>query len=209
MSSITQLNSYQRSPWCFQAVFTIQSHNVTHCQVLVSDCDLRSFINIPHNFSCDLCRRYSQQFVRSVHLWRTPITESFFTRFFFFCHICQVQPGVLFYLQLNSSIWLQLIRQRKKSAKVSFIKAFWQLSLQRNHIFPRERSTVGQNCHSRTMLDQDCLSVWVSRHRGACNFNRYVIFINQPVFLTELDCLCVTVFTGNEMRQNGVSWGSL
>lgn len=50
----------------------------------MSDCNLRSFINIPHNFSCDLCRSFSQQFVRSVHLWRTPITESFFTRFFFF-----------------------------------------------------------------------------------------------------------------------------
>lgn len=168
-----------------------------------------------YKYSSQLFLWFMPQVFPAICLFRASVKDSNYWKLFhtffiyFFCHICKVQPGVLFYLQLNSSIWLQLIRQRKKSANVSFIKAFWQLSLERNHIFPRERSTVGQNCHSRTMLDQDCLSVWVSRHRGACNFNRYVIFINQPVFLTELDCLCVTVFTGNEMRQNSVSWGSL
>lgn len=47
-----------------------------------SDCNLRSFINIPHSLSCDLCRRYSHQFVRSIHLWKTPIIEIFFSHFF-------------------------------------------------------------------------------------------------------------------------------
>lgn len=124
----------------------------------------------------------------------------------FFCHICKVQPGVFI---VNSTVKLRLIHQRKKSASLSFIKAFWQLSLQRNHIFPREQGTGGRTCHTCTMPDQDCLSVWVSRHRGACNSNRFVIFINQPVSLKELDCLCVTAFTGNDSRQNSFCLWSL
>lgn len=96
--------------------------------------------------------------------------------FFFLSHL----QGAI---KVSSLIFLSTVicptgidTSKQKSADLSFIKAFWQLSLQRNHIFPRELASVGPNCHSRTMLDHNCLTGWVSGRRGACNFNRFVIF---------------------------------
>lgn len=54
--------------------------------------------------------QWSQRFVCALHLWlqRRPITKVVHTRVCFFfgffdCHICKVQPGVLFYFHLINS----------------------------------------------------------------------------------------------------------
>lgn len=54
----------------------------------------------------------------------------------YYSHMSKIPPGIWF-RRLNSSAAIDT--SKKESANVSFIKVFWQLSFQRNHIFPREQ----------------------------------------------------------------------
>lgn len=151
---------YQRSPWCFKVFFTIQSHNVTHCQASVSDCDLRLYTKIPHRFSPDLCHSDPNVlFVLCIcgckgdQLLNALSLMCVF--FVFFWTVTSARCNQVFYFIFISLTVICLTESdtSKRNVNMSSIKArpfqaFWQLSLRRNDMFRAERGTAGRNCQS-------------------------------------------------------------